>query len=89
MKWEKLTTPENHPDKIKKEIIEPEVIPLRPTVLYIQKTGRVVQYIAVDLAQREDHLNSVAYGVLCCDGVCGKEGEGAPGELFRLVYKHS
>jgi hypothetical protein len=27
-----LTTPNNHPNKIEKEIIKPEVIPLRPTI---------------------------------------------------------
>ena len=70
VKRERLTTPKNHPDKIEKEVIKPEIIPLRPTILDIQQTSRVVQYITVELTQGENHLDSVAYGVLCCDGIC-------------------
>jgi hypothetical protein len=50
------TATDDHPDKVEKEIIKPEVISFRSAILNIQQTSSVIKNITVDLAYRYDNL---------------------------------
>jgi hypothetical protein len=44
------TATNNHPDKVEKEIIKPEIISLRPAILNIEQARSVVENVTVNLA---------------------------------------
>ena len=49
----------------------------------IEKRGGVVQYVAVELTERDDELGRVAKGVVNGDEVCSEERTGAPEYLYN------
>ena len=51
----------------------------------VEQRGRVVENVAVELAQRDDELQGVAQGVVDGDEVGGEEGEGTPEGLPKSV----
>jgi hypothetical protein len=47
----------------------------------VEERGGVIEYVAVELAERDDELGGVAKRVVDGDEVGGEEGAGAPEDL--------
>ena len=87
----KLTAWENHPNKVHKEVVNPEVQELRSAVsnlliVMIEHAGGIVKDEAVDLSNRNDNLKRVTKRMLSSNECSNDEAQWAPGKLFVHTY---
>lgn len=74
---------DHDPESVHQDKVSPVVELLRTRVrqvedVVVEKRGSIVQYVAVELAERDDELGRVAERVVDGDEVGAEEGTGAP-----------
>jgi hypothetical protein len=84
---------DDDPESVHEDKVAPVVELLRARVRQVEdivvEQGRsVVQYVAVELAERDDELGGVAEGVVDGDEIGGEEGTRAPEDLLERVSHH-
>lgn len=85
-----LTAGNDDPDEVHEEEVEPEVVCFRAAILLasivqIKHAGRIVENIAVDLAERDDALERISERGLGRDHVRHDERERTPGSLSTTI----
>lgn len=94
MQLGQLTSWNNHPDEVHKEVIEPEVVRLGSAIdqaeeVFVERISRIVENVAVNLAEGDDQLQGLTEGVLDGDIVGDEERKRSPAHLNNQISKSS